>query len=118
MCVSAGESFDSSVDPQSKDGFPSRAYLKDEALALARQIGGKCCIQREIIHEIRNTLRTTLTLLELSPSFGLSGDILFFTCVSTVSSAYRRRVSMSFSFALHPLTPQIYQITDYRYRLK
>lgn len=39
LCVSAGEKFDASVDPQSKDGLPSRAYLQDEVLALARQIG-------------------------------------------------------------------------------
>lgn len=39
LCVSNGETFDSGVDPKSKEGQPSRAFLKDEALAVAKQIG-------------------------------------------------------------------------------
>ena len=39
MCVSARKRLDSRMDTQSKDGLRSRAYLKDDALALARQIG-------------------------------------------------------------------------------
>jgi len=39
LCVSNGEEFDPSVDPESKDGVPSRDFLKKEALAVAKQIG-------------------------------------------------------------------------------
>jgi magnesium chelatase subunit D len=39
LCVSMGEEFDASVDTESKDGKPSRKYLKDEVLACAKQLG-------------------------------------------------------------------------------
>jgi magnesium chelatase subunit D len=39
ICVSEGEAFDPNVDPQSKNGEPSRAYLKEEALAVAKKLG-------------------------------------------------------------------------------
>lgn len=39
LCVSEGESFDPSVDPAAKNGEPSRGYLKEEALAVAKTLG-------------------------------------------------------------------------------
>jgi magnesium chelatase subunit D len=39
LCVSMGEEFDPDVDEESKDGKPSRTYLKDEVLACAKQMG-------------------------------------------------------------------------------
>jgi magnesium chelatase subunit D len=39
MCVSMGEEFDPEADPDSKDGKPSRQYLKDEVLAMAKKLG-------------------------------------------------------------------------------
>lgn len=41
LCVSNGEEFDAEAveDEDSKDGKPSRAYLKEEVLACAKQIG-------------------------------------------------------------------------------
>jgi len=41
LCVSEGEAFDPSVDPKSKDGEPSRDFLKEEVIALAKQIGAQ-----------------------------------------------------------------------------
>lgn len=38
LCISLGGQFDPSSDPESKDGMPSRAYLKDEVLACAKQL--------------------------------------------------------------------------------
>jgi len=38
LCVSEGEAFDANVDPQSKDGQPSRKFLRDEVVALGKQI--------------------------------------------------------------------------------
>jgi magnesium chelatase subunit D len=38
MCVSEGEEFDPSVDPESKNGAPSRKFLRDEALAVAKML--------------------------------------------------------------------------------
>mmetsp|Transcript_32291 Transcript_32291/g.73774 ORF Transcript_32291/g.73774 Transcript_32291/m.73774 type:complete len:704 (+) Transcript_32291:182-2293(+) len=39
LCVSKGEEFDPDADEDSKDGKPSRQYLKDEVLACAKQLG-------------------------------------------------------------------------------
>lgn len=39
LCVSKGEEFDPDADEDSKDGKPSRKYLKDEVLACAKQLG-------------------------------------------------------------------------------
>lgn len=39
LCVSKGEVFDPDCDEDSKDGKPSRKYLKDEVLACAKQLG-------------------------------------------------------------------------------
>ena len=39
MCVSMGDEFDPASDEDSKDGKPSRKYLKDEVLACARKLG-------------------------------------------------------------------------------
>jgi magnesium chelatase subunit D len=39
LCVSKGEEFDPAADEDSKDGKPSRQYLKDEVLACAKQLG-------------------------------------------------------------------------------
>jgi magnesium chelatase subunit D len=39
LCVSMGESFEPSTDIASTGGMPSKSYLKDEVLALARKIG-------------------------------------------------------------------------------
>lgn len=39
LAISNGEEFDPSNDEDSKDGKPSRKYLKDEVLACARQLG-------------------------------------------------------------------------------
>lgn len=38
LCVSAGEEFDPEADEDSKDGKPSRKYLKEEVLACAKQM--------------------------------------------------------------------------------
>lgn len=38
LCISLGGHFDPSSDPKSKDGVPSRAYLKNEVLACAKQL--------------------------------------------------------------------------------
>jgi len=40
MCVSMGEEFDPDADEDSKEGKPSRKFLKDEVLACAKQLGG------------------------------------------------------------------------------
>jgi len=39
LCVSMGEEFDPDCDAESKDGKPSRQYLKDEVLACAKKMG-------------------------------------------------------------------------------
>jgi magnesium chelatase subunit D len=39
LCVSMGEEFDPDADEDSKDGKPSRNYLKEEVLALAKKLG-------------------------------------------------------------------------------
>ncbi|KAL3799429.1 hypothetical protein HJC23_013884 [Cyclotella cryptica] len=39
LCISKGEEFDPAADEDSKDGKPSRKYLKDEVLACAKQLG-------------------------------------------------------------------------------
>ena len=39
MCVSMGEEFDPDADENSKDGKPSRKFLKDEVLACAKKLG-------------------------------------------------------------------------------
>jgi len=39
LCISKGEEFDPDADEDSKDGKPSRGYLKDEVLACAKQLG-------------------------------------------------------------------------------
>lgn len=39
LCVSQGNEFDPDSDEDSKDGKPSRKYLKDEVLACAKQMG-------------------------------------------------------------------------------
>ena len=39
ICVSMGEEFDPEADEDSKDGKPSRKYLKEEVLACAKKLG-------------------------------------------------------------------------------
>jgi len=39
LCNSMGEEFDPEADPDSKDGKPSRTYLKEEVLACAKKLG-------------------------------------------------------------------------------
>lgn len=39
LCVSMGEKFDPEADEDSKDGKPSRKYLKDEVIACAKKLG-------------------------------------------------------------------------------
>lgn len=39
ICVSEGDVFDPDVDPDSKNGEPSRKYLKEEALAISKKLG-------------------------------------------------------------------------------
>jgi magnesium chelatase subunit D len=39
LCISKGEEFDPDADEDSKDGKPSRKYLKEEVLACAKQLG-------------------------------------------------------------------------------
>jgi magnesium chelatase subunit D len=39
LCLSEGEPFDASLDLQSTDGQPSRKYLRDEVVAIGKQIG-------------------------------------------------------------------------------
>merc|ERR1719356_1365836 len=39
LCVSKGEEFDPDADEDSRDGKPSRGYLKEEVLACAKQLG-------------------------------------------------------------------------------
>jgi magnesium chelatase subunit D len=39
LCISMGEEFDPAADEDSKDGKPSRKYLKEETLACARKLG-------------------------------------------------------------------------------
>jgi magnesium chelatase subunit D len=39
LCVSMGDAFDPDADENSKDGKPSRQYLKDEVLACAKKLG-------------------------------------------------------------------------------
>merc|ERR1712174_102589 len=39
LCVSMGEEFDPDADPDSKEGKPSRTYLKDEVIASAKKLG-------------------------------------------------------------------------------
>jgi len=39
LCVSVGEEFDPDADEDSKDGKPSRGYLKEEVMACAKQLG-------------------------------------------------------------------------------
>ena len=39
LCVSVGEEFDPEADEDSKDGKPSRNYLKEEVMACAKQLG-------------------------------------------------------------------------------
>jgi len=38
LCVSNGEAFDPDADENSKDGKPSRGYLKDEVIACAKKL--------------------------------------------------------------------------------
>jgi magnesium chelatase subunit D len=38
LCVSYGEEFDPSSDDESKDGKPSRKYLKEEVIASAKKL--------------------------------------------------------------------------------
>ena len=38
LCVSNGEAFDPASDEDSKDGKPSRKYLKDEVIACAKKL--------------------------------------------------------------------------------
>lgn len=39
LCQSMGEEFDPEADEDSKDGKPSRKYLKEEVLAVAKKLG-------------------------------------------------------------------------------
>ncbi len=39
LCVSMGGEFDPDADEESKEGKPSRQYLKDEVLACAKKLG-------------------------------------------------------------------------------
>mmetsp|Transcript_31239 Transcript_31239/g.47671 ORF Transcript_31239/g.47671 Transcript_31239/m.47671 type:complete len:797 (-) Transcript_31239:1366-3756(-) len=39
LCVSCGEEFDPEADEESKDGKPSRSYLKEEVIVCAKQLG-------------------------------------------------------------------------------
>jgi len=39
LCVSMGEEFDPDADEDSKDGKPSRKYLKEEVIACAKKLG-------------------------------------------------------------------------------
>mmetsp|Transcript_13519 Transcript_13519/g.20562 ORF Transcript_13519/g.20562 Transcript_13519/m.20562 type:complete len:799 (-) Transcript_13519:151-2547(-) len=39
LCVSCGEEFDPEADEESKDGKPSRSYLKEEVMVCAKQLG-------------------------------------------------------------------------------
>lgn len=39
LCVSEGEAFDPSIDAAAKNGEPSRAYLKEETLAVSKMLG-------------------------------------------------------------------------------
>jgi magnesium chelatase subunit D len=39
MCVSMGDEFDPEADEDSKDGKPSRKYLKEEVMACAKKLG-------------------------------------------------------------------------------
>jgi len=39
LCVASGEEFDPESDEDSKDGKPSRGYLKEEVIACAKQLG-------------------------------------------------------------------------------
>lgn len=39
LCISNGEEFDPEADEDSKDGKPSRAYLKEETIACAKKLG-------------------------------------------------------------------------------
>lgn len=39
LCISEGEAFDPTVDPAAKNGEPSRAYLKEETLAVSKMLG-------------------------------------------------------------------------------
>lgn len=39
LCVSMGEEFDPEADPDSKEGKPSRTYLKDEVIVLSKKLG-------------------------------------------------------------------------------
>jgi magnesium chelatase subunit D len=39
LCVSMGDEFDPDADEDSKDGKPSRKYLKDEVLVLSKKLG-------------------------------------------------------------------------------
>jgi len=39
LCVSMGDEFDPDADEDSKDGKPSRKYLKDEVLACSKKLG-------------------------------------------------------------------------------
>ena len=42
LCISEGEGFDADLlDPDSKDGTPSRAYCRAEVFAIARQLGAQ-----------------------------------------------------------------------------
>lgn len=39
MCVSMGEEFDPDADEDSKDGKPSRRFLKEEVIAVSKKLG-------------------------------------------------------------------------------
>jgi len=39
LCISMGEEFDPESDPDSKDDKPSRNYLKEETIVLAKKMG-------------------------------------------------------------------------------
>jgi magnesium chelatase subunit D len=75
LCVSNGEVFDPSVDPDSKDGLPSRSFLKKEALAIAKQIGALgdfdvLCIDTEDKF-VRTGIAEELARFALGNYFGL-----------------------------------------------
>eukprot|EP00979_Chaetoceros_neogracilis_P004835 scaffold840_cov257-Chaetoceros_neogracile.AAC.10 len=69
LCVSMGEEFDPDADENSKEGKPSRNYLKDEVIAIAKKLGSApgfnlLCIDTEnkfistgIAKEIANAAR-------------------------------------------------------------
>ncbi|KAL7554993.1 hypothetical protein ACHAWF_018581, partial [Thalassiosira exigua] len=51
LCVSKGEELDPDVDEDSKDGKPSRSYLKEEVLACAKQLRAKVDREQKLKQE-------------------------------------------------------------------